>query len=81
MQNQLLADGITLMLMGMGVVFVFLALLVLATFAMSRMILNYFPEPVAVPATSSSPDTSSDSLPSKRTLAIIQEALRQHRNR
>lgn len=81
MQNQLFAEGINLMLMGMGVVFVFLAVLVIATSMMSGLIQRYFPEPVVIPSNTSSSNTSSDSIPSSRTLSIITEALRQHRNR
>jgi len=81
MQNSLISEGINLMLMGMGVVFTFLAVLVIATSLMSRLIQKYFPEPVLIPSSLSSYDTSSDSVPSPRTLAIIKEALREHRHR
>ena len=45
MQGDIVAQGVELMLYGMGTVVVFLALLVLATTAMSRIVARPFPEP------------------------------------
>ncbi len=49
--NALFEDAVTLMLVGMGFVFVFLTLLVFATTFMSWAINKYFPEPKPVPVT------------------------------
>ena len=45
MQGDIVAQGVELMLFGMGTVVVFLALLVVATTAMSRIVARHFPEP------------------------------------
>ena len=47
MQGDIVSQGLELMLYGMGTVVVFLALLVVATTGMSRLIGRYFPEPEA----------------------------------
>ena len=44
MQGGLIGQGIELMFVGMGTVFVFLTLLVIATTLMSRIVLAWFPE-------------------------------------
>ena len=45
MAEDIVAQGVELLLFGMGTVVLFLALLVLATTAMSRFINRHFPEP------------------------------------
>ena len=45
MQGDIVSQGVELMLYGMGTVVVFLALLVVATTVMSRVVTRYFPEP------------------------------------
>ncbi len=50
MQDEIIAHGVELMLYGMGTVVVFLALLVVATAAMSRLLARHFPEADPVPA-------------------------------
>ncbi|WNO10089.1 OadG family protein [Teredinibacter sp. KSP-S5-2] len=71
--TSLVSNGMDLMIYGMGTVFVFLTLLVIATLAMSYIVGNYFaesPEEVsAKPAGNISP----------RTLAVIQAAVQEHR--
>jgi oxaloacetate decarboxylase gamma subunit len=42
--NELLSSGMELMLIGMGIVFSFLALLVLSIISMSKLVQRYFPE-------------------------------------
>ena len=44
MQGDIVAQGIELMLFGMGTVVLFLALLVVAIVTMSRLVARYFPE-------------------------------------
>lgn len=43
MANGLINDGLTLMLVGMGTVFVFLTVLVAATTLMSRLVIRFQP--------------------------------------
>lgn len=78
--RDLLVPGIELMLTGMGVVFVFLILLVFITGFMSYLVNRlYRPEPV-VPAVANASPTVPDDV-SAETLAVIREAIRQHRDR
>ncbi|MCV2403369.1 OadG family transporter subunit [Marinomonas sp. C2222] len=52
--NGLLGDGIGLMVLGMGFVFLFLCILIVATSFMSRLLNQFFPD-VAVAAPSAKP--------------------------
>lgn len=79
MDSHLVAESIDLLLYGMGIVFAFLILLVLATSVMSSLITRYFPEPEVVKPHGQEevPSTDVDPL----TLKAIQAALDKHRNR
>ena len=72
--NSLLSDGFTLMWIGMGTVFVFLLVLVLATQIMSAFINKFYPEKVFIPEDMNSVQAMDD-----ETLAVIKEAIRVHR--
>ncbi len=65
MQGDVLSAGVELMLVGMGTVFVFLTLLVVATTAMSAAIQRFLPADAASP----------------EELAAITAAVHQHRQR
>lgn len=81
MQNEIISQGLSLMALGMGVVFVFLALLVVTTYCMSAVIGRYFPEPIPVPeSTPTDVSSSSGDLPDAKTIAIIKQAITQHRS-
>jgi oxaloacetate decarboxylase gamma subunit len=68
----LVSEGLNLALYGMGTVFVFLTLLVLATMLMSRLVASQEADTiVAIPADSAS----------ARKMAAITAAIHQHRNR
>jgi len=72
--SPMMQAGVELALYGMGTVFVFLTLLVLATMLMSRVILanTDFPvEPV--------PSTVDDTASSKRRIAVISAAIARYR--
>jgi len=69
-----MADGLNLMLYGMGTVFIFLTLLVVCTNVMSALIIRFYKEPsfeTLAPVDSSSRDS--------RTIAIIEAAIAEHR--
>lgn len=67
MPDTLLAQGLMLMLTGMGTVFVFLSLLVVAMSAMSRLIGRERP--------------AADADPDAETVAAITAAIERHRHR
>lgn len=67
MPDSLLAEGISLMLTGMGTVFVFLTVLVIALGLMSRL-LGREPAPAAAG-------------PDAETVAVISAAIERHRRR
>lgn len=80
MTQAIIDQGLTLMLFGMGTVFVFLTLLVLCTSAMSQIIVRFLPEQnAAVPAAKPRvPDLPARDI-DPRTLSILQAAIDQHR--
>ncbi|MBD3800897.1 MAG: OadG family protein [Campylobacterales bacterium] len=47
MEVNLVAEGLKFMVLGMGIVFLFLTLMILAMNVMSKIIHRYFPEPHA----------------------------------
>lgn len=72
MANQQLIDqGLELMAAGMGTVFVFLTILVLATTLMSKIIAHFAPTPAEVP--------DKTHLPDAQTVAAISAAIATHR--
>ncbi|MCO7224199.1 OadG family protein [Pleionea sp. CnH1-48] len=73
--SDLLLEGLTLMLIGMGTVFVFLALLVVTLTLTSNLILKFWPE---AEATDSHDTAASDN---GEVIAAITAAIHQHRNR
>lgn len=72
----MIASGLNLMIYGMGTVFVFLTLLVLVTMTMSSLVLKFFPEEPE-PEVVKQPVSAAD----PRLVAIIQDAIKQHRQR
>ena len=75
MSSDLLVEGVRLMVAGMGAVFVFLTLLVLATVLMSRLVLRF--QPVA--ATGNVAGTSEAGEVSVLEVAAITAAVAEHR--
>ena len=68
MESGLVNEGLTLMLVGMGTVFVFLTTLVFAMTLMSRLLLRFQPEPASA-------DISNEEI------AAISAAIAQHRRK
>jgi len=77
MDNNLLTDAITLTMFGMGFVFVFLALMVVVTTLMSKVVTKIQP---AINVTSSMNTDSSIEIDEK-TRAIIEAAIKMHTQR
>mgnify|MGYP003680592302 CR=1 FL=1 len=77
MTGSLLNQGFSLLIYGIGVVFVFLTLLVILTTLMSKCLLRFFPEPIAVPAAPKrqSPGAQSDA----QVITAISEAVQKYR--
>jgi oxaloacetate decarboxylase gamma subunit len=80
MQNEIISQGVNLMLLGMGVVFVFLTLLVFATTFMSAIITRYFPEPLPSPV-KTTPVSPATAQTDPRLLAVIKAAIAEHRSK
>ncbi|WP_417581729.1 OadG family protein [Nitrincola sp.] len=73
--DELLAEGLSLMLFGMGFVVVFLTLLVIATNIMSRLVMRF--EPAAapvVPARGRASSTSASGQPDDQVLVAVMTA-------
>jgi oxaloacetate decarboxylase gamma subunit len=77
--DELLSEGLSLMVYGMGFVIVFLTLLVIATSAMSRIVMRF--EPVPVPKTASKAKTmSSNPADDAQLIAVMTAAIHKFRN-
>lgn len=78
--DNLLLEGVELMLYGMGSVFVFLTLLVFSIRAMANILQRFAPaaQPKALPAAAT---PHAQQLPSADVLEAIQVAINQHRAR
>ena len=81
MEADLVQQGVDLMLFGMGTVFSFLTVLVVSTSLMSFLVQRFLPEPVVLESVSSSSRKSQRATQAvdARTLAVIKEAIAQHR--
>ncbi len=75
--DTLMAQGLELMLVGMGVVFSFLVVLVAVTSLMSALVRRFGQAPVTSPVTASS--AAASDLPSPAVIKAIEQAVRQHR--
>ncbi len=76
--STLMAQGVDMMLYGMGTVFSFLLVLVLAIAVMSRVLAKYAPEPESAVAI---PEGGGGSGVDPLTAKIIKAAIDQHRKR
>ena len=79
--NNLFQDAITLMLVGMGFVFLFLIILVFATSAMSKLVNKYFPEAQPIPASAPMPAPVQPSAAiDQNVMAVIAAAVAKYRS-
>jgi len=76
--NEMMSSGIELMLIGMGIVFAFLALLIVMVNIMTTVIQRFFPEP---PVTEVLPASASTSHTDAGVIAAISAAVHQYRNK
>lgn len=77
MQHSLMQQGIDLLIFGMGTVFIFLAVLVVATTVMSKLVRRFDkPAPVAV-----QPGPGKVVAEDTELIAVISAALKKHRSR
>lgn len=79
--NQLLSEGLNLMLVGMGAVFVFLTLLVFTTSFMSKLVAKYSPAQSPVIPTTTPVSTTPSNENDPQLLAVITAAIHKHRSR
>lgn len=85
--NGLLEDGLGLMVLGMGFVFLFLVVLIYATGFMSTVIHRFFPElpekieSPAIKQADSKQVAGSHSTMDSKVVAAITAAIHQHRNK
>ncbi|WP_281648832.1 OadG family transporter subunit [Parendozoicomonas sp. Alg238-R29] len=82
-QAELINEGLSLMMFGMGFVFIFLTVLVFATSLMSKVVLAIAPEDAApAPRRAAAPSAGATNPAADPVLlAVIGEAISQHRAR
>lgn len=76
--NEMMNSGIELMLIGMGIVFAFLALLIVMVNLMTAVIQRFFPEDLML---DSSPVSATTSHTDAGVIAAISAALHQYKNK
>ena len=81
MQASLFQQGIELMLYGMGTVFVFLMMLILATVVMSSMVQRFAPADPIKPLAKTKSQTVPATAENERLLAVITTAVHKYRSR
>lgn len=79
--SELMSEGVTLMLLGMGFVFSFLVVLIFATTAMSKVVVKFFPEPEPVTPAPVAPTPTSGGGVDPQLLAVLKAAVKEHRSR
>jgi len=76
--NEMMSSGVELMILGMGIVFAFLAMLVVMVNIMTSVIQRFFPE---TPVTVVTPASASTSHTEAGIIAAISAAVHQYRNK
>ncbi|BBI48689.1 putative oxaloacetate decarboxylase gamma chain [Vreelandella olivaria] len=77
---ELLQEGLALMALGMGVVFVFLTVLVISVTLMSKLIGRFQPLPAAVDTGKKASPSSPPSAQSDEVMAVISAAVHRYRS-
>ncbi|OWV28662.1 OadG family protein [Halomonas campaniensis] len=77
---ELLQDGLALMALGMGVVFVFLTILVISVTLMSKLIGRFQPVPAAVDTGKKASSSSPPAAQSDEVMAVISAAVHRYRS-
>lgn len=77
---ELLQDGLALMALGMGVVFVFLTILVISVTVMSKLIGRFQPAPVVAVAGKKSSPSHASSAQNDEVMAVISAAVHRYRS-
>jgi oxaloacetate decarboxylase gamma subunit len=75
METNLVIEGLKFMLLGMGIVFAFLIIMIIAMNIMSSIIHKFFPEPKVAPAEPKTQQNNND----KKVVAAITAAIMHHR--
>lgn len=79
--DNLLSEGLNLMIFGMGFVAVFLTLLVFATSGMSKVVGKFFPEAPAQPkAKKAAPAAAAAANNNDELIAVMTAAVHKHRS-
>jgi oxaloacetate decarboxylase gamma subunit len=76
MEVNLVVEGLKFMMLGMGIVFLFLVLLIIAMNVMSKIVHRYFPEPQT--AETGTPAPAADKL---KRVAAIAAAIHHHKTK
>jgi oxaloacetate decarboxylase (Na+ extruding) subunit gamma len=79
--HELLQDGLALMALGMGVVFVFLTILVISVTLMSKLIDRFQPVPIAADTSKKSPQSTAPASQNDEMLAVISAAVHRYRSK
>ena len=77
---ELLQDGLALMALGMGVVFVFLTILVISVTLMSKLIDRFQPAPIAADTSKKPPSSPASAGQNDEMLAVISAAVHRYRS-
>ena len=76
--NEAMTQGVELMLVGMGIVFLFLVMLIVAVNAIAALVTKYFPEAEVQPA-NATPRPAPQSAGTSGTTAAITAAVHQYK--
>ncbi|WP_345991649.1 OadG family transporter subunit [Sulfurimonas sp. HSL-1716] len=79
METNLVLEGTKFMFLGMGTVFVFLFIMIVATNIVSKVINRFFPEPVSIPKTETHEAHTQSAQDNKKIVAAITAAIMHHR--